>query len=31
LTQFVKVMPEDYKRVLLEKKAKHAKAEPAVV
>jgi glutamate synthase (NADPH/NADH) large chain len=31
LPQFVKVMPEDYKRVLLEKKAKQSRPEPAVV
>jgi glutamate synthase (NADPH/NADH) large chain len=31
LPQFVKVMPTDYKRVLMEKKAKQTKAEPAVV
>jgi glutamate synthase (NADPH/NADH) large chain len=31
LPQFVKVMPTDYKRVLMEKKARAQKAEPAAV
>ena len=31
LPQFVKVMPTDYKRVLMEKKAKASAKEPAAV